>query len=84
MPASLLRAWECYWKREPFGPIQEDLRAAWVAMLLFNANRGKDQKAKALADFFPSLKEPAAGPPSDEELQHQVEAAMAAWGGVKR
>jgi hypothetical protein len=49
--------WKAYFELEPFGPVQEDLRAGYVAMLTHNANC-KPGKEKRPSDFFPSLRIP--------------------------
>lgn len=53
-----LSEWMVYYTLEPFGPAQEDLRAGYIACLLYNQNRKKGTKALQPEDFFPSLKKP--------------------------
>lgn len=45
-----------YAELEPFGPIQEDYRAAVTACLVYNANRKPGAAPKQPAEFFESLK----------------------------
>ncbi len=56
LPGHVWRRWQEYQQIRSFGPLHEDVRAGVVASLLFNANRGKNQKALGPADFFPALK----------------------------
>jgi hypothetical protein len=71
-PYEKLARWMAYFELEPFGPIQEDLRAGMECSLLYNSNRGKDSPAKAPEDFFPSLAPP-------EEVSERQDRAKQVW-----
>ncbi len=51
-----------------FGPLHEDLRFGKVCALLYNANRGKDDKPLGPDDFFPALKQAMGEADADGEL----------------
>ena len=49
--------WMAFWQLEPFGGPQEDYRSGLLAMLFYNAHKGKGGRTLGIADFFPSLGE---------------------------
>ena len=44
--------WFAFYELDPFGPWRDNLHAAQVASLLYNANRRKNSKALGAADFM--------------------------------
>lgn len=50
MPYHQFREWQHYATLEPFGEILQDYRTAHIVSMLFNVNRGKDQKPMSLED----------------------------------
>jgi hypothetical protein len=52
LTAKELRGWEMYHELEPFGEERADYRAASIVQMLYNINRGKNQKALELKDFL--------------------------------
>ena len=50
--AKWFRGWEMYYELEPFGELRADYRAASIVQMLYNINRGKDQKALSIQDFL--------------------------------
>lgn len=49
--------WIAFYNIEPFGPMQEDLRAGYATSILYNVNRAEKSQAKSPGDFFHSLKQ---------------------------
>lgn len=41
-----------YWQLEPWGPWRDNLHAAQIASILFNAHRGRNTKPSRPGDFF--------------------------------
>jgi hypothetical protein len=70
MPASVITTLMAFFKINPFGPQQEDLRMGYMTSILFNSNKKKSSAAKGPKDFFPSL---AAPPKSEEEKAEQMQ-----------
>lgn len=70
MPASEMVNWKAAYRIAPFGPAQDDLRAAYATTILFNSNKKKSAKAKGPGDFFPSLDPNAAT--TDEQKEEQL------------
>ena len=67
--AKWFRDWEMYYELEPFGEMRADFRAASIVQMIYNVNRGKDQKAKPLADFMLKFEEE---PKKTQTWQEQV------------
>lgn len=64
-----LAEWEAYAQIEPWGEWRADYRAALVASVIANANRGKGTKPFTPADFMPEFgKEPAPPQTIDEQV----------------
>jgi hypothetical protein len=53
--AKWFRDWEHYYALEPFGEVMLTKQIALIAQMLYNINRGKDQKALPLEDFVLAL-----------------------------
>ncbi len=64
MPASVITTLKAFFKINPFGPMQDDVRASYMTSILYNSNKKKGSAAKGPKDFFPSL---APAPKSEEE-----------------
>lgn len=75
MPAGTWWEWLAYFKIEPFGPLQDDLRAGQVAAVVANTHRNRKKKTLAWEpkDFFPALK----GPKRRQTLDEMLRAAEA-------
>ena len=58
MTSKQFRAWEMYYEVEPFGELRADYRAASIVQILFNVNRGKDQKPITLDECLLKFGEP--------------------------
>lgn len=80
MTSRELAGWLAFYRASPFGPMQEDLRAGILAMLLYNPNRKEHAKALGPADFFPSLA--GEGEEAEEEGQSPEEMRLALLGWV--
>lgn len=72
MPASVITTLKAFFKINPFGPMQDDLRAAYQPTLYYNAHRKKGSAIKVPGDLFPSL----APAPKTPEEQAEAIAAM--------
>lgn len=46
------KGWLHYFELEPWGDVRADYHAASVTQMLYNINRGKNQKARPLGDFL--------------------------------
>lgn len=68
-----LLTWEVYDSLEPFGELRADYRAATIACVIANVNRGKGQKAFTLEDFVLKFGEAA---PKKQTWQEQKAIAM--------
>jgi hypothetical protein len=53
--AKWFKEWEQYYALEPFGNVMLTKQVAMIAQMLYNINRGKDQKALPLDDFVLAL-----------------------------
>lgn len=73
--------WQEFYRLEPFGPSQDDLRAGAIVSTLWNANRGKSTPVKHPHDFFPSCK-PRRRPVDPRKLRDMFLAHTIAAGGV--
>lgn len=47
-----LADWAAYWGVEPWGAERDNMHAAVIASLIFNANRGKDTEPRKMDDFM--------------------------------
>lgn len=63
-----------YSKIDPWDELRDDLRAGIIASTMFNAYRGKKQRAKSAADFMPYAK-----PPKKKMTWEQMRAAAMAF-----
>lgn len=52
MSSSEFSEWIEYYQLEPFGAWRDNWHSAQIAALVFNANRGKTQKALSANDFM--------------------------------
>lgn len=75
--------WQAFYELEPWGPVQEDLRAGIIASLFYNANRGKNKKPLHPEDFFPSLKHKRKAQ-SPDDIRQALIGWVAALGGEFR
>jgi hypothetical protein len=76
MPRSLWKRWQEYFAAEPWGGLQDDLRAAYVTCLTYNAHRGKDDPAREPWHWFPSLRVFKAPPRERTEQDARIEIAQ--------
>ena len=58
------RGWQEYYKVEPFGEKRADLRAALIACVIANANRGKNSRVFKVEDFMLRF-----GPPKQQSVE---------------
>ena len=56
MDSAEFAEWMAYARLEPFGPLQDDMRAGVTASTFANANRGKKSRVFKPDDFMASLK----------------------------
>ena len=63
--------WMAFYKLEPFGHKVEWMRAAMIAQVIANSNRGKRGKRFKLEDFMPDDPKPKQGP---QTVAEQLEA----------
>ena len=52
MSSAEFAEWQQYYGLEPFGAWRDNWHAGTVAALIFNANRGKGQRALSVSDFM--------------------------------
>jgi len=71
MDSHELAEWIAFYAIEPFGEQRADLRAAIVASVIANCNRGKNQKAFKPADFMPFKEAP---PPKKPQSMSEQQA----------
>jgi hypothetical protein len=60
--------WREFYRRGPFGPRQENIRAALIVVKVHNANCGKGQEID-VGDVFPSLRDLTRPPPKPLAVQ---------------
>jgi len=73
MPEALYQRWYRFWQIEPFGPVQEDLRAALSLSLYHAVHRPKSGKAMDPTDWFKSLQSGEQKKPlTPEEFREQL------------
>ncbi|WP_455906938.1 phage tail assembly protein T [Nocardiopsis alba] len=65
----------------PLGPARGDIHAGIVASMIYNTNRGKNQRAREPGDFVP--KWGGRKPQSWQEQLTAIKAANAALGGTE-
>lgn len=77
--SSELTEWLAYAGMEPFGPPHEDLRAGYIASLIYGSSHKRSDAPKQLnpSDFFPSLK-----PHRDDEVEMDPELVRAYLEGI--
>lgn len=68
MPVSDFYELFLFEQMEPFGERGANLRAGTLASLIFNVNRGKDQKALKAEDFFPTDPKPVREQTPEEQF----------------
>jgi len=73
-----LTAWHFYFLQEPFGPVQDDLRAGVIASFLHNA---WSSKTLYPSDLFPSLKPDEDPLDRNEMLRNKMMALTVMFGG---
>jgi hypothetical protein len=76
--------WLAYSRLEPFGPEADDARMAQLMALIANVNRDPKRRKTAWTanDFLPQRgPRPAA---QVETLRPRIDAAMAAFGGIRK
>ena len=52
MTAREFSEWMEFARDEPFGPVRDNLHAGMITAMIYNANRRKNQKPMAAADFL--------------------------------
>ena len=84
MEAAELNEWMVYFVREPWGPVQADLRAGTIAAAVWNAAGGlptspnsKKTRAAKVTDFFRLYDSPKPDAPQTAEEQIQIFRALA-------
>lgn len=81
LTAKQFRYWEMYDEIEPFSDRRDDYRIASVCQMLYNVNRGKNQKPLPLKDFllkFDAAEEKPRGQSVQEKL-NVMTVIMRAW-----
>lgn len=71
------REWQAYYELEPFGEVRADLRAASITQMLYNVNRGKNQRALPLKDFLLKFEADEHEPKQTWQTQWAVVKALA-------
>lgn len=61
-----------YERLEPFGDWRADWRAALLASLLYNANRGRGDRALQIDDFMPVFDETTRKRKKDSEMMSKL------------
>ncbi len=67
-----------YHELEPFGDMRADYRTASIVQMLYNINRGKNQKALELKDFILTFGEQEQKPKQTPEQQFAILKVLAA------
>lgn len=78
VPASVWRRWRRYEALEPFGPRQEEVRAAVLAVMTAAPHRKANAAPLKLSTFFPSLAEEDGGRAEVEEAD-LIQARWKVW-----
>ena len=75
--------WLAYYRLEPFGPEADDARMAHLMALIANVNRDPKRRKTPWTpgDFLPRR---GPRPAEVETLRPRIDAAMAAFGGVRK
>jgi hypothetical protein len=73
-----------YARLEPFGSLEEERRLAQLLALIANVNRDPKRRKTPWApeDFLPRRRPRPT--PAQDDLRPRIDAAMAAFGGMKR
>lgn len=76
--------WLAYSRLEPFGPEADDQRIAQLMALIANVNRDPKRRKTPWTpeDFLPRRGPRPAG--TQDDLRPRIDAAMAAFGGIRR
>ncbi len=74
--------WQWFYELEPFGPRQEELRAAALAIYTLLPHRKEGSPPLHPGDIFPSLKQdPGAAEMDDDEIRRALMGWVRASGG---
>lgn len=80
-PARVLLAWEAYAAVEPFDETRADYRAASIATMIANVNRGRGRQAYKLEDFVLRFGQQAKKRQTPEEMLAVAKMWAVALGG---